>query len=156
MSFETAVELTLQYEGGYVPPGTLDPGGETNFGISKHSYPNLDIKNLTRDDAIAIYKKDFWDKMNFDQLPEDISGLVFDAAVNQGPHVATLILQRAAGVTDDGIIGPVTLAAVRAKGIQHLRRDYTAYRLLAYASTTNFQVYGKGWFVRAVDICQNG
>ena len=40
MSFETAVNTTLQYEGGYVNDPN-DPGGETNFGISKKAYPNL-------------------------------------------------------------------------------------------------------------------
>lgn len=73
----------LQREGGYVSD-PADTGGETNFGISKRAYPNLDIPNLTPEQAAAIYKRDYWDAINADQLPANIRELAFDAAVNQG------------------------------------------------------------------------
>jgi lysozyme family protein len=65
--FLTAVERVLADEGGYVC-NPSDPGGETNFGITKRSYPDLDIKGLTREDAIAIYWRDWWTKYGFDRL----------------------------------------------------------------------------------------
>src|SRR5690606_28008981 len=52
--FRRAVEVVLKHEGGYVN-NPSDPGGETKYGISKRSYPELDIANLTQEDAIAIY-----------------------------------------------------------------------------------------------------
>ena len=151
MSFETAVNTTLQYEGGYVNDPN-DPGGETNFGISKKAYPNLDIKNLTVDDAKAIYKRDYWDKLNLDALPDGISSCVFDSAVNQGPKEAIILLQRAAGVNADGILGPMSLAAVKAKDPIHLIRDFTVQRILMYSSLSIWNNYSKNWTQRSIDV----
>ena len=151
MSFETAVNTTLQYEGGYVNDPN-DPGGETNFGISKKAYPNLDIKNLIIDDAKAIYKRDYWYKLNLDTLPEGISSCVFDSAVNQGTKAASVLLQRAAGVKDDGVIGPMTLAAVKSKDPMHLIRDFTVQRILMYSKLPIWSIYSKNWTQRSIDV----
>lgn len=82
-SARSAIDRVIGREGGYVND-PADRGGETKFGISKRSYPNLDIKNLTQMDAAAIYKRDYWDAINADQLPENIREMAFDAAVNHG------------------------------------------------------------------------
>ena len=79
----SAIDRVLGREGGYVND-PADKGGETKFGISKRAYPNLDIKNLTQMQAAEIYKRDYWDAINADQLPENIREMAFDAAVNQG------------------------------------------------------------------------
>ena len=59
--FEDIIEITLHHEGGYVNDPD-DLGGETNFGIAKRFYPDVDIKNLTKDEASDIYRRDYWDK----------------------------------------------------------------------------------------------
>ena len=90
---EEAIKNVLGREGGYVN-NPADRGGETKFGISKGSYPNLDIANLTKEEAAAIYKRDYWDGMNIDQLPPEMREVVFDAAVNQGKDFASKALQQ--------------------------------------------------------------
>lgn len=66
-----------------------DPGGETNFGICKKSYPELDIKNLTKEQAITIYKRDYWDKLHCDGYTNvRFRWKLFDIAVNQGVGTA--------------------------------------------------------------------
>ena len=60
-TFDEIIQITLEHEGGYVHDPT-DLGGETNFGIAKRFYPDVDIKNLTEDGAKEIYKRDYWDK----------------------------------------------------------------------------------------------
>src|ERR1700739_2946173 len=92
--FLKAAARVLANEGGYVN-NPADPGGETNFGISKRSYPDLDIKNLTRDQAIAIYFRDWWTKYGFDRLTPEIGAKVFDLAVNEDDQHAVRSLQRA-------------------------------------------------------------
>ena len=88
MSFDSAVEFVLQREGGYVN-NPKDRGGETNYGISKRSYPDLDIKNLTREQAKEIYRKDYWQAIDGDKIADPKAALVaFDAAVNHGPGYA--------------------------------------------------------------------
>ncbi len=62
--FEKAFEYVIQNEGDYVLDKN-DPGGETKFGISKRSYPTLNIRDLTLEDAKEIYYRDFWMKGRF-------------------------------------------------------------------------------------------
>lgn len=121
--FEEALAFVLSHEGGYVRD-PRDPGGETKFGISRRSYPGLDIANLTREQAAAIYRRDFWDGPGISRLPRELAMPVFDAAVNAGCRSAVRWLQEAlnaAGETDpglpplevDGELGPVTLEHAR-------------------------------------------
>jgi lysozyme family protein len=113
MGFSEAVQRVLELEGGYTDD-PYDPGGETNFGISKKSYPMLDIEALTLEQAIAIYKTDWWDKHGYGRLPEEIGQKVFELAVNIGAVRAHRLLQEALQdlgipVVVDGKIGPETM-----------------------------------------------
>jgi len=92
----------------------LDHGGETKFGIAKNSSPELDITNLTWEEAKEIYYHRYWLAGACDQLPGPVGILHFDGGVNHGIGRAAKFLQRAVGVTDDGIIGPGTLLHVHA------------------------------------------
>jgi hypothetical protein len=133
MNFNEAVEIILRYEAGY-SNNPLDPGGETNFGISKRAFPEVDIKNLTREDAIDIYHREFWDKYGIDTLPEDIRLLYFDCAINQGPGRANLLFKQSHGQGKD-------LAASFAKA-----------RLDHYISLSGWPRFGSGWARRLFDI----
>ena len=152
-SFDDAVVVILRHEGGYVNDPN-DPGGETNFGICKRSYPNEDIRNLTEARAKEIYRRDYWDKCKCDQLPEAVRLLVFDAAVNQGVGAAVKMLQKAVSTMEDGIIGPNTLAKVRAA--KNLPVTYAAERAMRYASNKNLNLYGRGWFRRLFSVAREG
>lgn len=147
--FHLAVSFVLakEIEGGYVND-PRDPGGETNFGISKRAYPDLDIKGLTEDDARAIYKRDYWDTVRGDSLPPMIAVAVFDAAVNQGRDPAVRLLQRAAGVEADGKLGPATLKAVHSADPENLLIEYLGWRARRYHGTANADVYIRGWMIR--------
>ena len=82
-NFTLIVNEVLRFEGGYVN-NPNDPGGETNYGISKKSYPSLDILHLSKADAVAIYYRDYWLPSGADSLPFPLAAEVFDCAVNQG------------------------------------------------------------------------
>lgn len=98
-SFDIAVEKTLAYEGGYVND-PKDPGGETNFGISKRSYPNVDVKNLTKAQAKEIYRRDFWNAVQGDAVKNQAAAnSVFDMAVNAGPGTAKKMANKAASIS---------------------------------------------------------
>ena len=81
--FDLALNFTLKWEGGYVND-PKDPGGETNFGISKRAYPNEDIKNLTRERARDIYIRDYWNPLVCSSRDRSMGIAVFDSAVNCG------------------------------------------------------------------------
>jgi lysozyme family protein len=146
--FRYAVEEVLRSEGGYVND-PRDPGGETNYGISKRAYPNLDIAKLTRDEAIAIYHRDYWLAAKCDKLPPALGVVVFDAAVNQGVSRAIQMLQSAIGVTVDGVIGPQTISRASLTPKTALVA-FTTERILHYASLPAWKTYGKGWTSRAI------
>src|SRR5271166_7021852 len=110
-AFLFAVQFTLVREGGYSNDPD-DPGGETNFGISKRYHPDVDIKNLTVEGAQQIYWTDYWLKASCDKLPPDVAFVLFDYAVLPGIGSASKALQNLVKVKADGEIGPATLAAV--------------------------------------------
>ncbi len=143
-AFVIAINRLLGNEGGYVK-NPADPGGETKWGISKRSYPHLDITNLTRDKAIEIYRSDFWDKIDGDELPPGVGFQALDFAVNSGIETALRALQRAVGVADDGHIGPVTLTALKSTSPSDLVMRLLAERLYFMTGLSTWSSFGKGW-----------
>lgn len=148
MTFDEAFDRLISNEGGYVN-NAVDPGGETQWGISKRSYPNLDIKALTREGARKIYYDDFWQRAHMDEYDGAVAFQVFDIAVNSGIGTAVKLLQRAAGVADDGDIGPVTIAAVKAKSTTDMLMLLVAERLDFWRKLPTWLTFGKGWAGRA-------
>lgn len=147
--FQQYINRVLLSEGGYVN-NEKDPGGETSFGIAKRSYPNLDIRSLTRQDAIAIYRRDFWERVHGPLLPPSFAFQALDAAVNHGIDNAVRWMQSAAGVAPDGYFGPVTVAAIAAANPADLVLGFLAERLNFYTRLSTFGIFGRGWARRIV------
>jgi lysozyme family protein len=147
MDFDQAFERLIGSEGGYVND-PQDPGGETNWGISKRSYPAVDIKSLTREGAKAIYLRDFWNAVG-DSVAPAIKFQVFDFAVNSGIPNAVRKLQRAVGVADDGHWGPVSDAAARQQDLNDTLMLFIAERLEFWTGLSTWPTYSKGWARRA-------
>ena len=142
MNFDQAFDRLIGHEGGYVN-NPSDPGGETKFGISKRSYPNLDIANLTVDAAKEIYRRDFWEPLG-DAHPA-VKFQVFDFAVNSGIQTAIRKLQASIGVADDGHWGPKSAAALKAMDLNDVLMRFAAYRLDFMASLSVWDKFGRGW-----------
>lgn len=154
--FPMLIDRLLSHEGGYssdrADPGNWTGGSVgvgqlkgTKFGIAANTYPMLDIKALTRTQAIAIYRRDFWDRARCGQLPVAVGFQLLDGAVNSGIAQATRWLQRAAGVADDGLIGPQSLAAIRRTDPNDLVLRFNAERLDFMTRLRNWGRHGKGW-----------
>ena len=158
-TFDKIIGDLLRSEGGYVNDPD-DAGGETNYGISKRAYPNLDIASLSEADAVAIYRRDYWDKVRGDDLPTGIDYLVFDAAVNHGRSKATKLLQKAVGAAVDGVIGKNTITATANANQSDLRSEYTARRTKYYAAIIankpSQEKYALGWMRRAAKVHRAG
>lgn len=157
MNFDQAFTTLLTYEGEF-SDHAADPGGRTRFGITetvaREAGYRGDMRELPLDLAKRIYKGRYWDHVRADELPEAVRYAVFDAAVNSGPRQAVRWLQRAAGVTADGIIGPQTLAAVRAADPERLLRRFLSQRLRFMAGLPNWPVFGRGWARRIADLME--
>ena len=156
IGFDEVFVRLVGHEGGY-SADPKDPGNwtggrpgvgkllGTKYGIAANTYPDLDIKALTLDQAKAIYRRDWWDKIHADQLPGAVAFQLLDFAVNAGITRAVISLQRAVGVADDGKLGPRTLAAVNAMPVPDVLARFNAERLEFYASLSTWPTYGKGW-----------
>lgn len=151
MNFDYAFNLLIGHEGGYVNDPN-DPGGETKFGISKRAYPQVDIKNLTLEQAKEIYKVDYWEKVLCPNLPGPLQFQMFDTAVNSGPRQAIVLLQRALGVEADGSVGPVTWRALLDTcNTTELVIRFVAARLRFMTGLSGWEHFGKGWARRIAD-----
>ena len=158
--FEKAVSLVLKHEGGYVSDPD-DPGGETKYGISKRSYPNLDIENLTEEEAKKIYYEDYWKPNRYEEIEyEPLAVKLFDIAVNIGPRRANRLLQLALNdigelVDVDGIIGPQTLSAVNSVSGDFLLRAFVIEAGHYYIETAlrvpRLRKFLYGWLFRLFD-----
>jgi lysozyme family protein len=160
--FLCAVARVLSDEGGYVNLNA-DPGGETKFGISRRAYPQVDIIELTREQAVAIYYRDFWNGAGYAELPEQAAAKVFDLAVNIGAKASARCLQRALRacghrVAEDGAIGDETIAAanatVPAALLAALRSEAAGhYRLIAVSWNRAGRIadFIEGWLRRAYE-----
>lgn len=151
MTFQEVFDRTMGQEGNYVNDPN-DPGGETKFGISKREYPKLIIKELTREDAFNIYKKDFWDVIDGNNLPGSVGYQLFDFAINSGIRTSIRYLQRALGIADDGYFGPISRSAVRQSTETDIIMNLNAERLDFMTRLSKWDNFSKGWARR---IAQN-
>ena len=163
LDFKTSLAVVLHHEGGFSDHED-DSGGATKWGISirflKLARLDLnadgvvseaDIRDMTPAQAEDIYRTKFWDRCSCDDLPPGIDLAVFDCAVNQGQPTARKLLQKAAGVKADGLIGPKTLGAVQARPDAVLT-DFMARRATRYGLLSIFKTFGLGWMRRIFDV----
>ncbi len=124
----------------------------TKYGISAMAYPNLDIKNITALQAKDIFRKDYWDRVYGDLLPDSIGIMVADFAYNSGCKTAIKYLQKVLGVKVDGVVGNQTLGACNRLLNKKLIQQYADERLNFLKDLKTFKVYGKGWTKRVEHI----
>jgi lysozyme family protein len=160
IDFNTAFDRLISSEGGYSDDsrdlgnwtGGIVGVGElkgTNYGIAAHSYPYLDIKNLTLVQAKEIYYRDFWAILG--DAHSAVKFQLFDAAVNHGHPNAIRMLQSAVRVAPDGQWGKISQAALDAMETNDILLRFVAYRLKFWAKLSVFDVYGRGWTNRGAD-----
>jgi lysozyme family protein len=158
-TFERALALVLQHEGGFVDHPD-DPGGATKYGISKATLEahrgrplrKADVQALTIAEAGAIYRASYWDGIRGDALPTGLDYCVFDFAVNSGQARAVIALQRALDVADDGRLGPLTLSAALKADPERLIRTICAGRMSFLRKLSTFRTFGKGWTRRVAGV----
>lgn len=162
-TLERALALVFGHEGGFQnrrsdrgnwTTGIVGKGQlkGTKYGISAMSYPTLDIESLTLAQAAAIYRRDYWTTIRGDDLPVGVDYVVFDFAINSGPHKAAMVLQECVGVANDGEIGPITLQAVSKTGPHVLIGKICTARLAFLRRLSTWPEYGGGWTTRVKDV----
>lgn len=163
MNFDEAFDRLIGHEGGFQRDpkdrGNWTSGkcgvGQlkgTKFGICAMTYPSEDIERLTLERAKTLYARDFWGKAGADLVPAVLKFDVFDTAVNSGVKRAIQFLQRAAGETDDGILGPRTALAISHMDPMRLFARFNGHRLDFLNDNPELWAnYGRGWAQRIAD-----
>ena len=160
-NWEKSLEVILHHEGGYVNH-PKDPGGETNMGVTKRVYEDFggtkDMKELTKEDVEPIYKKNYWDRVKGDDLPDGLDLMIFDFAVNAGTGRAAKFIQKLVNTTVDGGIGPNTLGKIKeyvvTYGIEETITSYALMRQNYYESLSTFDTFGRGWTRRVSEVTE--
>lgn len=138
----------LGHEGGYWD----DPvGGPTKWGISKRSYPDLDIENLTVEYAARIYRYDYIRPLNIDMFEDGVAYQLLDFAVNSGQNNAVKCLQKELQVKVDGVIGRKTMEAILGMKESDLVQLIIASRISFMTKLKNWPENSKGWMNRMAD-----
>ena len=155
-NFNEIIEKVLEHEGGYVND-PKDLGGETKYGITKRFYPDIDIKNLTIEQAKEIYKKDYWDRNKVESLPQNLWHIYFDMCVNMGKRTAVKVLQRAAvnkgkNIEVDGGLGPMTIGALKGVELDRVRAFRVKYYVDLITAKPEQEKFYLGWFRRATEV----
>jgi len=157
--FEDVAEWTVGYESGWKDDGGLhtdpnDSGGTTRWGIAQSSHPDVNVAELERDQAMDIYRKEYWDPVKR-MVPERTPKLrqaMFDGFVNGQRH-GVRALQTAVGAKPDGKYGPKTKAAIeeatRTHGDEYLYNRFMRARSQDYKKIAEGQhPHLKGWLDR--------
>lgn len=156
--FDDCVAFTLDEEGSFVD-NPSDPGGATNFGITVNTLSHwrgkvcspADVEALTADEAEAIYRGAYWNAVRAGSLAHGVDLMVFDEAVNAGPHQSALLLQEAMGFQGpdlDGVIGPHTAASAAAWDPTRLINKLAEAQGDFYERLPGYDSFGEGWMER--------
>lgn len=154
--FTDCIDLTLEFEGGWSDHSD-DKGGRTKFGISSRAFPEVDLDALTIEQAKDIYRKNYWDAVHADKLPEKIRHVVFDCAVHSGVTRAIKFMQRALTaqgfpIHDDGVIGPITLKALDTCDSMALATQILGLRLKHMSDLSSWESFSRGWARRVASL----
>ena len=157
MDFDQAFTKLLGHEGGYVNHPN-DPGGETNWGVTKAVARDFGymgaMRDMPRDTAKRIYRVKYWDAVKADEMPAAVRYPLFDAAVNSGVGQAARWLQRALGVADDGKIGAITIAKAKQSDGVAVATAMLGQRLQFMTNLSTWPAFGKGWARRIASLMQ--
>lgn len=165
-NYSQALKLLLVSEGRYTND-PHDPGGATNYGIIQTEYDawreaqglsKRFVRSITMAEVEAIYRHQYADPLHFDDLPAGLDYAVFDYGVNSGIRHAAQVLQRQVGTIPDGVIGLLTLAAVKKVYIINpadMISAYCASRLAFLMGLNTWRYFGRGWGSRVTSVKLN-
>jgi len=159
-NYEAALAHVLKSEGLW-SDNPADPGGATMKGSTLVVYRNWkrnphltkdDLKNIPDQEVHDLYKELYWDKIDGDMLPSGVDYAVFDSAVNMGVGRAAKLIQEAAGVAADGVLGPTSLSFIQKADPKELIEKFSQLKEAFYKSLSTFPTFGKGWLNRVAEV----
>jgi len=159
-NFTKSLALVLKHEGGY-SNHPKDPGGATMRGVTQRVYdayrrrsgaPQRPVRVIEDREIQDIYKRQYWDAVRADELPDGLDYAMFDYAVNSGPVRAIKDLQRVMGEKVDGHVGQIMLDAIKEHDPLDLISALCQRRLAFLKRLRTWSAFGKGWARRVDDV----
>ena len=162
-NWEQCFALMLKSEGGYTNDPN-DPGGMTNLGVTHidwgkwigHEPTEEEMRALTPNDVMSLYKAWYWDRIMGDNLPYGVDYAVYDFGVNSGIGRSVRCLQTVLNIAEDGVMGPMTMAAVLQRDPSEIVEQICEERLQFLQSLKTWQYFGKGWGARVESVSKIG
>lgn len=145
-SFDDAFAALIGNEGGYVD-NPADPGGATCWGITERTarangYTGA-MKDLPQDTARSIAKTVYWDPLHLDEFDPRVAFQMLDANYNGGYTVKWA--QASSGASVDGVMGPNTIAAIKAADPLKFCLRFLSYRMKYLTGLKTWPTFGRGW-----------
>ena len=159
-NYVIALQHVLKSEGLW-SDNPADPGGATMKGITLAVYrewkrnPHIskdELRVIPDEEVYNLYKELYWNKVQGDNLPAGVDYAVFDAAVNMGVGRAAKLIQEAAGVTADGVLGPASVSAIQKTDPKELIEKFSQLKENFYRSLKTFNTFGVGWLKRVAEV----
>lgn len=154
-TLKTALDKVAQFEGGYVKD-PQEGGGEANHGITlsflrsvRPGATSNDLRSLTKEEARQMFDTHFIRKPGIDKLPDVAQAEMVGLSINAGPKAAIKVLQRAAGVKADGVIGPKTIEAVKRLSNEQIGRAVDDFYINLVERVPKNRRFLKGWLNRS-------
>lgn len=164
MNYVDAIEQVLKHEGGFVN-NPLDKGGATNWGITQRVYEAFkgrkvtidEIKSMPKSEAIAIYKRNYWDAIGGDAIRfYSVAFSLFDQAVNRGVSAALKQAQSVLGLTPTGRLDPSFISSLNAIKEEKFLSDFVKASKDAYnaivSKNPSQSIFLKGWLNRVTSL----
>ena len=166
-NWEKSFNLVIAHEGGFSDDirdrgNKLRDGrpGSTMLGCTQANWEHYigrkvthdEMRRLTKEDVKPLYKNNYWDVVMGDVLCAGLDYAAFDFAINAGPFASRKIIQKALGITADGIFGKQTLKAIKESNGADLIEKFSNVKESYSRSLSDFSIYGKGWLRRVAEV----
>jgi len=156
--------IITKYEGGY-GWDARDPGGPTKYGITcfdlaEHRHQRMTsmaawaplVKAMTLQEAEDIYATKYARQCRFNDLNSGPDCVILDFGINSGSSRAIKYAQAVVGTAQDGILGPITLAAINKMDPNRFIDIYCDKRLAFLRALSTWPTFGRGWSNRVADL----
>lgn len=161
--FKSSIFVIDKAEGRDIVNDPNDLGRLSKYGISQRAYPDLDIKNLTFDQAMEVLEKDYWNKYNIGAISnQGVANIVMLITINMSPSSAATIVQKAVNryfrsdrLVIDGVMGSKTIEAINSCSDPIVFRDCLRLQECQYYYDLVHKLPGQitnlhGWIGRAL------
>lgn len=161
--YEACELRVLAHEGSEYTDGVhpYDPGGPTRWGITiadvrqflKPGATAEDVKRLTKQQAMDIYRPHYWVPIRGDDLPAGVDYAIYDYGINSGISRAGKVLRRVLGLSDsDWHVTDEVLSVLKRRDPVAVINAICEERMRFLRGLPIWSTYQRGWTTRVNEV----